>query len=55
MPNQITWVEPDRAEIPSGWPIIIDGENGTAYEDATEYLSALDAIYAAQAINPIPE
>ena len=54
MPNQITWTEPNRPEIPNGWPIIIDGQNGTAYEDAAEYLLALDALYAAQGTNPIP-
>lgn len=55
MYNQITWAEPNRPEIPNGWPIIIDGKNGTAYEDTAEYLQALDAINAAQGINPIPE
>ena len=55
MPDKMIWVEPDRPPLPNGWPIIIDGEIGTAYEDATEYLLAVDALYASQGTNQIPE
>jgi hypothetical protein len=54
MSNQITWVEPNTPEIPEGWPVIINGVNGTAYESLAEYLLAVKAIEDAQPINPPP-
>jgi hypothetical protein len=55
MSRKITWIEPDIPPIPNGWPIIINGVNGTAYESVNEYLSDLKAIEDAQPINPPPD
>jgi|LakMenEpi03Aug12_release.lakeMendotaPanAssembly.Ray.scaffolds.fasta_scaffold21826_4 hypothetical protein len=54
MPKQITWAEPNRPEIPNGWPIIIDGQNGTAYEDVSEYVQAVATLEASQTPNTPP-
>lgn len=52
MAEKITWVEPNRPELPEGWPVLVNGGNGTAYEDKQEFWEALQAIVAEQAANP---
>ena len=44
MGKKITWIEPNRPDIPSEWPIIINGDAGTAYEDMGEYTAELQRI-----------
>jgi hypothetical protein len=52
MAEKLTWTEPNRPEIPNGWPVLIQGEQGTAYEDPQDYLDVLEQIEAEQAAHP---
>jgi hypothetical protein len=56
MSNQITWVEPDRPEIPEKWYIIVNGTEGEAFEDFNDYLVKFNEIKSTQEnnINPFP-
>lgn len=54
MAQTLTWTEPNRPEIPNGWPVLIQGNQGTAYESAQDYLDALQVILDAQASHPNP-
>jgi hypothetical protein len=49
--RKITWIEPDRPEIPSQWCIIINGQNGTAYEDINEYINDLNILLEEQLLD----
>lgn len=51
MSSKITWEQPNRPEIPSGWFIIINGNIGTAYQNAEDYISDLNIILEEQASN----
>jgi hypothetical protein len=52
MAEKLTWSEPNRPEIPSGWPVLIQGVQGTAYEDTQEFWAAVQIIIAEQAAHP---
>lgn len=57
MSNSLTWVEPVRPEIPHGWFVIVDGNNGKAYESYADYKQDYDALIALQEniVNPNPD
>lgn len=57
MPNSLTWIEPNRPEIPNSWFVIVDGINGKAYEDYAEYKQDYDVLMSLQegVVNPNPD
>jgi hypothetical protein len=54
MPQQITWDEPNRPQIPEDYAVLIDGQSGTAYESVSEYLQAVATLEASQTPNTPP-